>query len=180
MSAKITKGTRLGRRARWAVRWGTIVLGLAILMITALSWYYTAWVRCEISTSSRWSNISVCMQSGRLRLFVTPQRMSCWGGPPDHSTLRYYFYKTGGRYSAISTKRTNPVAGHQKIWSTEGTEYEYYLSGFIPGLLIGGIGMVTWYRHRRSRLVGGCTNCGYSLDGLTSDVCPECGETHEA
>ena len=33
---------------------------------------------------------------------------------------------------------------------------------------------------RRSRCVNGCVSCGYSLEGLESDVCPECGEVYEA
>ncbi len=35
-------------------------------------------------------------------------------------------------------------------------------------------------RRKLRRRVGCCSECGYSLDGLTSDVCPECGEKHGA
>ena len=37
--------------------------------------------------------------------------------------------------------------------------------------------VAAWFQWRtRPRPVGGCTQCGYSLVGNTSGVCPECGE----
>lgn len=48
-----------------------------------------------------------------------------------------------------------------------------------PAVLM--LGWSLWLMHGRrlQRRTGCCQQCGYSLGGLTSDVCPECGEIHE-
>ena len=42
------------------------------------------------------------------------------------------------------------------------------------------MGLSYWLirERRKIRRSGCCVDCGYSLDGLNSDVCPECGATH--
>ena len=47
--------------------------------------------------------------------------------------------------------------------------------GWIPGVLL--FWMTVWAWMRRARIKpGSCSNCGYSLEGLKGNVCPECGE----
>lgn len=42
--------------------------------------------------------------------------------------------------------------------------------------LLGGVAWWIWRRNRCRTLAGHCSNCNYSLDGLESTTCPECGE----
>lgn len=54
------------------------------------------------------------------------------------------------------------------------------LSLIYPTVLMVGwaIWLVRGRRKLRRRVAGCCLECGYSLDGLNTDVCPECGVTH--
>jgi hypothetical protein len=50
--------------------------------------------------------------------------------------------------------------------------------GIVSAMVFGGTMLVFWFDARRDSRMNrlACAACGYSLEGLTSDRCPECGE----
>jgi hypothetical protein len=78
---------------------------------------------------------------------------------------------------------TNPFGGFFTVQYATGVQHGVYFSGLIAGGLLGLCTLPSWVgvgkrRFRRRR--GCCLWCGYSLDGLSGGVCPECGEGYEA
>ncbi len=57
-----------------------------------------------------------------------------------------------------------------------GTYFSAGVFGLYPAIVAWLVAILLW-RWRTSR-DGHCTNCGYSLYGLNSDRCPECGTVH--
>lgn len=104
--------------------------------------------------------------------------MSCWGGPPDRSTLTLWQRPAYTPYFGVSGTTAHPIAGHRAMWSTAGTDHWYYFSGWIPtGLAFCLFAVVYKLSHRKP--AGTCRACGYPLFGLPSSRCPECGQAAE-
>ena len=91
--------------------------------------------------------------SAGLDLYVVPHNLA---EPPESATLWITSVWRGGSTMSTHTKRGFP------LWP-------------IAGL---SLGIITYQaiRHFRRARVGKC-RCGYSLEGLTTNTCPECGRT---
>lgn len=71
-----------------------------------------------------------------------------WWGTPSYSRA---IARPGGVYSELSIPLVYPTAV-SSIWA-----------------------WVIWRRQRRIVMAGRCQSCGYSLEGLPTTTCPECG-----
>ncbi len=164
------KRTRLRAIGRWMVWVCTILLLLLILI--------SIWLRPGariIYTSTTYVNrgIILDLSAGRFKaLFSSGYAVqSNVPSPTVGFDLEYW-----DRWPTVEKRSTvrwlSPVWWHSGQ-AIRGPEVSLiYPAAF--GLIWSGL---IW--HRRPRFPAGhCVACGYSLDGLTSDVCPECGEKH--
>ena len=162
------------------------LLALVAIGGTVLSWFYYYGGGCTVVDPyendgwGRWSRYSLMAAEGRVWISQTPACSSCWGSPPSESSSRLSFYKPDPFYKEIGLYwGSNPFLGTQTIGSTNGTEYQTYFSGFLPGGFFGLLAAWSWcgaWKRRRLSRQGCCSGCGYSLEGLGEGVCPECGE----
>ncbi len=65
------------------------------------------------------------------------------------------------------------------VWIESGLSIKSIEISLMYPTLIGVVCSVIVWRRRKRFDAGSCQGCGYLLDGLDSDVCPECGERHE-
>lgn len=157
-------------------RWGLTALAVLTLGATVGSWFRSASCGVEFATEHLWSRYNASFTNGRVWFCATPHASACFGGPPAEPEFWARFH--GDTSSPLDWLGipTSPVAGYREIWSTNGTEYWFYCSGFIPAAAAGLPAFVLWRRRRRYP-AGGCPGCGYPVAGLTTDRCPECGNT---
>jgi hypothetical protein len=116
------------------------------------------------------------VHNGRLlvRTF-TPSRYS-WSGPADHGTS----WEFGDRMDGPMWWEPAPWWDQPRVWQDPGfpTMVDVPLVYLSVLMLIASgclwlLALRSWVLHsRRSSL---CMYCGYSLEGLASNTCPECG-----
>jgi len=80
-------------------------------------------------------------------------------------------------YAVMSRRWWSLALWDRRPFLNDGHDIEIPL--VYPAVLM--LGWSLWLMRGRRKLrsrVGCCSECGYSLDGLESDVCPECGEQY--
>lgn len=160
-------------------RWGLTLLSVALFGVLVLSWFYSFGIGRTIVGPDKWSRDSVWVGQGSVYYSKTPYCRSCWGGPPAESSVSSWAYSRKHIMFEEMTRGAQRPVGQYTVGSTAGTEYVRYVSGFIPVGVVGLVAIWMWIGVWRSRRRAGCCRgCGYSLVGLTSDVCPECGEKY--
>jgi hypothetical protein len=155
-------------------RWSLTAFAAVILAATVASWFRSASCGVEFATERLWSRYSASFSSGRIWLCATPHASACFRGPPAEP--EFWSSIGGDPSSPLNWRRvpSSPVGGYHETYSTNGTEYWYYSSGFIPATVAGLPALILW-RRRRRHPKDGCPSCGYSRHGLTAAECPECG-----
>ena len=175
---------------RWAV-WGCAGLMLGLMLV---SFFVRRGIDFEYQKEDeRWGIGPVSIDLGEGRLMVR-----VW----DWQTMnpRYIFHSD--RSPALWQQRSGVQVGFTKDPPVNSERWQGWwrvvyakspgLVTFVqvpliyPSLILAGWsfwlirGRRQLRRRQLRRRVGCCAECGYSLDGLASDVCPECGEKYEA
>lgn len=186
----VERRMRRKKRTRLRVlgRLGLTLFAGVMLGATALSWSVFYGVRWDIIRTNTRSRHSVFLANGRVWITHQPdwtldwenEKLGMWGvdvwssqGSENLPISEPYFF---GMDPYLSTNR---YGGFLKINYATGVQHGVYFSGLIAGGLIGLSTVPSWVGAKKRSLRrrrGCCDECGYSLEGLRSDVCPECGE----
>lgn len=151
-----------------------LVASLLLLAATIVSSFHSYGVDIEIATEKRWSEFNLAAGDGKLWIHAVPERMSCYTGPPDRSSINLWQRPTYTPFFKVIGLAVHPIAGHQTTWSTRGTDHWYYLSGWIPTGFVFCLFVIA-FRVSPRQTAGTCGACGYPRVGLPTPMCPECG-----
>ena len=186
MNAKIRKGSKAGRRARSCGRWGVwVCTGLLTALVLFSTWFN---VVGSLQSASRavvvehgnifiavgfvWSRVSISYtyepEIGLIELYRDGAIVYGWN--VDHETAAGW-WKMPEVWHPIPRVHKSTLFGQ--------TSQRVQFSLLYPTVLM--LGWSLWLIRERWKLrrpIGCCRGCGYSLEGLTSDVCPECGEQY--
>lgn len=96
---------------------------------------------------------------------------------------KYWIVKNSQGYANIllgprSVWRPSTSAASMGVGSGSGPLFKLNAL-FVPlwslALLVSGSAGFLWWRRRSIQVPGHCDKCGYNLEGLASEKCPECG-----
>ncbi len=188
MNAKIRKGAKVGRRVRSCGRWGVWVCTVLLTAFVLFSTWFS------VSVSLQPASRAVAMEHGNvfIGVGVVWSSVSVWYNyEPEKSLIELYLdesIRTGynlhhdsikGRWKSPNVWRLIPRVHKSTLFGQTSQQVQFSL--LYPTVLM--LGWSLWLVRGRWKLrwpIGCCRVCGYSLEGLASDVCPECGEVHEA
>lgn len=183
------------RNAGWSVgnfkrvmRWGVYACTLLAVVGMALSFHSgvsVSWARLTGSSGDRAIRLHLSADSGRVRVFFDPSSRVVFSGnflpPKDHLRVRHYRSQKKGRVLSNGTivsrrdwwegpasipERHLQYSSRSKIWDLP---FAYALA-----LLIG-LSIWVYIRRKQNYPRGYCQFCGYLLDGISDQACPECG-----
>lgn len=168
------RSRRLGR----VMRWGLAVATLLCFGLVPLSWYRVIGYGQTTVDPATWSRTSFGIDRGMIWLSRTPECRSCWGSKPAESSRKVFSYPAQNELTMDFFDMRRGLGGKLVIGSTAGTEYVYSASLWIPSTMLLCAAALIWWPVRKRQKSGLCSSCGYSLEGLTISVCPECGVEH--
>ena len=160
-------------------RWGVYFCALMLLILVTLS----IWVEPEIGWRG-WGGpdqarefyiVSISNTRALVRHNAKPAYgMDCFGvlPAPDPISVRFIPKYTTLNWSVLA----------RPVWisiNAMGPTDLFGIPLIYPTVMM--LGWSIWLVRGRQKLrnqVGCCIDCGYSLEGLNGDVCPECGATH--
>lgn len=185
-------GRKKSTRLRAYGRLGLTALAAVMIGASAWSWVFHYGVRYDhIGTDSR-SRYSIFVANGRVWtasqaewiLDWENEKLGMWGMGVWSSRASVNLPMTEPYFFGMDPYLgTNAYGGLFTVQYATGVQRGVYFSGLLVGGLIGLSTVPSWVDSgkRRYRLGRGCCLvCGYSLEGLTIDVCPECGVSYEA
>ncbi len=168
------KSSKVGRRVRSCVRWGVwVCTGVLIVLVLVSIWGRPGARVMHSSTAYANRGVILDLSSGRFRvLFSSGRVVHSYDSVPVVGFDFEYWHRWPMAEKRSTAQLLSPVwwVGGQSIRGPE-------VSLIYPAA-IGVIWSVLIWKRRRRFPAGHCVGCGYSLDGLTSDVCPECGEKY--
>lgn len=118
--------------------------------------------RAQFAVASQ-TKLTVYGQDGRVDLHWIWKDYSVEG--IDKAKVHKQYRFGGFRYRAFAIGRNRALSGSAPFWFLVSLLAAYPVASFIRGPV------VRWRRHR----IGACLQCGYSLRGNESGICPECG-----
>lgn len=179
-------------RLRAYGRLGLTLVALVMIGASAWSWFGFFGVRWDWIRGESRSRHSVFVAAGRVWMGTQPEWVLDWENEKlgamgidvwssrasaNLPMTEPYFFGMDPYFD------TNEFGGMFTVPYATGTQRGVYFSGLLVGGMIGLSTAPSWvgvwkrrYRFKRGR----CLACGYSLEGLMSDVCPECGEKYGA
>ena len=166
---------RLGR----VMRWGVYVCTLGSLILCVASYW----------PEPRWSREFVPAQGSVAKRNFT--EVILWNGwinierYPDYQQMGFSSRRPGVHHIFEWRSQQNPSSARSlsassyitKGGGSGGAYIRYRFHTLWPCGLFFGISLILWFHGRITFHQGHCTKCDYSLDGLTSTTCPECGAT---
>ena len=186
-SSMNAKGSKMGKSVRSCGRWGVwVCTGLMIAAIPVSFWTQPG-VKLVHELSDKDQSVgiqSIHFAQGRAVFgSVIPQQTAnlLHQREPNPQATPGWRVKVVHRFYGIGLWTPNGSWWKPKLLDDRPFAVRWDLPLLYPVVFM--LGWSLWLvrgRRKLRRRVGCCSECGYSLDGLTSDVCPECGETHEA
>ena len=185
MNAKITKGVKAGRRARSFVRWGVWMCAGVLVVLFGLSGWYGTYLALFYTIDSGKPNqrvAAISCERGRLGFeygHATSAELGLEALWVPGVRVRWDVDRIPFELSPYSPPWwAMPVYVNTSNWRATHTYLEIPL--VYPTVLMVGwsLWLIRKQRKLQQRLIGCCKECGYSLAGLASDVCPECGEKY--
>ena len=176
----------MGRFKRFT-RWEVYACTLIALVITAISFVFV--IGASVSKVRReqillYREVSVRFEKGRIDLGYIPRGGYGMFGPPLPEPgwhARTWSYRT----SYFSYPKGSIFAPKYQWWSLPGytrghgnptgPTYEISIPLVYVSLILSSLSVWMWIRVWRKSRLGRCRKCGYSVEGLTSNTCPECG-----
>lgn len=166
------------RRLRRVMRWGVYLCALSSVAVSVLSFFLGPGVRVEYTRLDQdWNYKAVSLRAidGRFEVEYRPDVWPSFGEPRE-SGIEIRFNSGHVLFPpAYASWWELPSKGGG------GSSVGYYSTWHAPIIYIGVIlvALSCWliYRGRATQKSGGCQSCGYSLEGLTTPTCPECGTT---
>lgn len=178
--AKRKKRTRLRAWGRWSV-W--VCTGLITALVVFSTWFNITGsltpttrdhVHENVAVGIVWSRVFISYpldtQENLFELYLNKSSKMGWF--VNHETAAGWWK---------SPEVWNPIPRVHKSTLFSRTSLDIRFSLLYPMAL-----MIVWSywlmrgrRKLRRRVAGCCVECGYSLDGLNGDVCPECGAKSE-
>ncbi len=181
-NAKITKGSKVGRRVRWFGRWGVWVCTGVLIVAIPVSIWVGPMVRVEFvpepgSTSQR-RMVQAHSIGGVLVGRYYPRYRQMYFSSPE----------PGWDVDFERSTESWPVPVKWWLWSfnrgggSGGTSFNAQVPLVYPAvvMVVWSLWLMPfWKWWKRVGLEGVvCLSCGYSLEGLSEGVCPECGEQY--
>jgi len=164
------KHSKLRACGRWMVWLCTILL---VILISISIWLRPGARVFHTSMSYANRGLILDLSDGRFRsLFSSGQTVQSYDPVP---TVGFDF-EYWDRWP-MAEKRSR-VRWLSPVWWVGGQSIRGPEVSLVYPAAVGLIWSAVLWRRRPRFPVGHCTACGYSLDGLTSDVCPECGENY--
>lgn len=177
-------------------RWGVWLCALVLVGVTTISFFYQFTFNVSRVTGvvtydelPRQRDVMLQVSFGRLEIEYFPHSSpGCFGewGEPGVSIYGDIdrVWRTPKNWWIQPTTHWWSLPSKGGGGSTSGPFDTLNLPMVYPAVLLLGWSLWLapfwkWWKHIRLEGVE-CQQCGYSLEGLDSDVCPECGETHEA
>lgn len=168
---------RLGRGMRRMMRWGVYACTLLMILLCIASyWPEPRWSRefvpAQGSVAKR-NFTEVILWNGWINIERYPdyQQMGFSSRRPGvHHDFEWHSQKNPSSIRAISASSYITKGG-----GSSGSYIRYRFHTLWPCGLLVGISLILWIRTRFVIHHGRCANCDYSLEGLTSTTCPECG-----
>jgi hypothetical protein len=177
-------------KLRGVVRWGVSLLAGGVIGASAGSWISHFGVRWDIMHGDGRDRYSVFMANGRVWVARQPDWILDW----EHDRLGVLGVGLWSSRASLNLPmtepyffgvdpymNTNPFGGFFTVQYATGVQHGVYFSGLIGGALVGLSTVPSWIgvgKRRYRRRHGCCVECGYSREGLESNVCPECGEQY--
>ena len=179
------KGTRMqhkhrGRRVGKVMRWGVYVCTLIMVLLCVASYWPEPMVSREV-VPKRGSNqprsyFEVVIASGSIVIDRYPDYRQMGFSSPEPGTHTVFM---------LHSSHFPPTS--PRVWSWpqlnlsgggSGGQYtRFAMHTLLPSLILLGVSVALAVRASKCRAPGGCPHCGYSLEGLTTETCPECGGT---
>ncbi len=166
---------RLGRVMRWGVYafclvlWG--LLGLSIFVNLNMGTHFVPddWPQGNIT----WTNVS--FQSG-IMVLERNSNVGVHAWDEVNSGREYWFVNQ----SAFPPPKREwyGLPGIHRLGGSAGVSLRIEVPLIWASFIAQVASIWIWIANRKRRLVGCCTSCGYSLEGLTGTSCPECGRNH--
>lgn len=158
------------------MRWGVhgCSLGLAVLIGVA-AWYPRT---LEVSRTTPGVNgwtagLDISVDEYRLSVVYSPPEPSEGVLQPgwfiDLHASKFWYGMSGQWWSP-------PILGSQSPFQNSATSIEMPLV-YPTGISVLISMWLIWRRMKSQACVDSCSSCGYSLEGLTTTTCPECGAT---
>lgn len=163
--ADMKRRSRIRRWMKWA---GATVCALLMVMWVFSMWGSVSWVVSGDSADPVWNPNYVAHRSVDWKFLLMTQRLFIVRS--DTEWLR----PTGWRVMWFKKPEFMP-AGLPRFNIYSGT-WNFMLPLWTPFLLVAIPTAFLFWRDHRKIPQGHCQNCGYSLTGNTSGICPECGE----
>jgi len=164
---------RLGRKGR-ILKWAGVVASLILGLPWGLSQIWT------FQYSREWWEPIGDGPDGLpvyIRLSLGDGTVHCrhgWGPEGTHWSVSWNQWPLG---ILLRPSEWVPQFERQKSSGRKGAyETNVVLPLFLPFMIVASMTWIVWYRDRHRIRPGHCRNCGYSLTGNLSGVCPECGE----
>jgi hypothetical protein len=186
------------------LKWVMTLLSFLLLTITLFSWAKYASFSVDIPRGDSRVRLSVAFAGGMVWFeheassglnLDDPTAVFADGGITFGIVQTYFSGKDNRKWNAaLSEKRiherynemSNPIVSWRDtspgcildpVWFVSMRNRALKVNAFIPLLILSSLTLLLW-RVQRRHGVGYCAACGYSLDGLTNGVCPECGEAY--
>jgi len=164
------------RRDRAIGRWGVwVCTGVLIALIPVSIWERPG--AMVMHSSSAYADRGVILRlSGAHFIFLyssgrDPGRTVLAGEPAAATGFDFTYWSRW----AVTEKRST-IRWLSPAWWIGGRAIRGAEISLIYPAMIGALWSWVLWRRMPKYPMGACQSCGYSLDGLDSDVCPECGE----
>lgn len=174
--AKRKKRTRLRAWGRWSVYACTVLM--CVLMVASYG-PEPSWSREVVppqGSSSPRTYTEVLFFNGVIQFERYPDYRQMGFSSPKPGIYTHFELRSHQNPSSLrslgmpllSTSGGGSGGRYTQLW----------MPTLLPTLILLAFSAILIVRSRRTYMQGCCVDCGYSLQGLTSDVCPECGATH--
>ncbi|MHA7814337.1 MAG: hypothetical protein ACX94C_13220 [Phycisphaerales bacterium] len=172
------------RRRRRGLAWRlTFVVFAVMLLMLAFSFVASPQIRAEyypFGQARGDAYYTLRLSLGRL----SAERL-VYGSPPGSAAEIEVVLDRMGRGWVAEMYMVRAPFSYDRVWwalpghaagrTSRGAYAAYSMPLVYPVAVMGAVLLIPVIRGRASKKRGGCTRCGYSLDGIESGVCPECG-----
>lgn len=165
------KQSKLRLSARWSIWVSTLVL---VALIPVSIWVRPALMAKNDTTVIRNRWVSVRMASWHVTIQHSGGHATEKTGGADETGIEWIYWDGWDVEQIVDMKQW-----WSPVWIETGLSIKSIEFSLMYPTVIGVVCSVIVWRRRKRFGAGSCQGCGYSLDGLDSDVCPECGERYE-